>query len=285
MKSIIYTLAALIAMSFLFSCEAEEDRTDLPAITLKASQLDFTVTQNPTNKNEVTMTNLTKGVIPYWSYKNANGDELGHSNLAQTTVTFPFAGTYTVYFTAYIKGGIVEAEPVTINVAENNEAYFSAPEWAMLTNGVAGKTWQLDMVDPIGWAGLDYPYNANGADFWNWFPDYAGNPWVMPSKDWGEMTFDLNGGYNASVKQTALASSSQTSKSGSYSFDIANHRIVFNGGVELLYGGDYHPDASNWTSVKVVELTATSLRLAVIRDQSRTGEGVCLIVFHFKPKA
>jgi hypothetical protein len=152
----------------------------------------------------------------------------------------------------------------------------------MLTNGVTGKNWVLDMIDPVGWAGLDYP--AASGDNWNWFPDYASNSWVMPNKNWGEMHFDLNGGYNTSVTQTALASAQQTTKSGTYNFDIANNKLTFNGGVEMLYGGDYYGDVSNWYSVKVVELSATSLRLAVIRDKSRTGEGVCLIVFHYKPK-
>ncbi len=276
-------LAAFVAFGMLFSCEPVEDTQELPAITLKATDINISVTQNPSNPNEVTMANLTQGVIPYWSYTNAAGDELGHSNQQNNTVTFPFAGTYTVQFTAYTRGGAVAAAPVTVTISENNEAYFSNPAWGMLTNGTEGKTWVLDMASPIGWAGLDYPYNPSGADYWNWFPDYAGNEWVMPSKDWGSMTFNLNGNYNVSVTQTALATNEQTTKTGTFSYDIANHRLVFNGGVEMLYGGDYHPDVSNWVSVNVMELTETSLRMAVIRDQSRTGENVCQIQFHFKP--
>lgn len=283
MKQITKLLAAVMAFGILFSCEPVEDRESLPAKNLKASEINISVTQAPTNPNLVTMTNLTEDVIPYWSYSNANGDELGHSNLQSLDVTFPFAGTYTVQFTAYTRGGAVAADPVTVTIAENNEEYFSDPDWALLTNGVAGKKWVLDMSGPIGWAGLDYPWNTTGADFWNWFPDYAGNEWVMPSKDWGSMTFNLNGNYNVSVTQTALSTNEQVTKSGSFTFDIANHRLVLNGGTEILYGGDYHPDVSNWTSVNVMELTDNSLRLAVIRDQSRTGEGVCQIMFHYKP--
>jgi hypothetical protein len=283
MKRILYILIAAITLSsLLFSCEPVEDRESLPAITLTPSTLKFSVTQNAANKNIVTLKNQDSDVIPYWRYVDGNGNELGHSNKGEDQITFPFAGKYTVYFTAYTRGGSVDAAPVEVNVEENDETYFSDPKWAMLTNGVAGKTWVLDFIDPVGWAGLDYP--AASGDNWNWFPDYASNSWIMPSKDWGEMYFDLNGGYNTTVKQTAISSNVQTTKKGTYSFEIANNKLIFNGGVEMLYGGDYYADCAIWYSVKVVELKDNSLRLAVIRNQSRTGEGVCLIVFHYKPK-
>ncbi|MDR6762823.1 hypothetical protein J2Y38_003041 [Flavobacterium sp. 2755] len=283
MKRILYiVLAAVTIGSTLFSCEPVEDRDSLPAVTLTPSTLKFSVTQNPANTNEVILTNPDPSVIPYWKYVDSNGNELGHSNKSSDKIALPFAGKYTVYYTAYTRGGSVEAAPVEVTVTENDEEYFSNPKWGMLTNGVTGKNWVLDFIDPVGWAGLDYP--AASGDNWNWFPDYASNSWVMPNKNWGEMHFDLNGGYNTTVIQTALASAQQTTKSGTYNFDIANNKLTFNGGVEMLYGGDYYGDVSNWYSVKVVELSATSLRLAVIRDKSRTGEGVCLIVFHYKPK-
>lgn len=285
MKRILYILIAAVTIgSTLFSCEAIEDRESLPAVTLTPETIKFSVTKSAANENEVTLKNEDPSVIPYWKYVDANGNELGHSNKSEDKVVFPFAGKYTVYYTAYTRGGSVDAAPVAIEVTKNDEAYFSDPKWTMLTNGVAGKTWVLDFVDPVGWAGLDYPNNPKGSDYWNWFPDYASNSWVMPNKNWGEMHFDLNGGYNTKVIQTAIANDTQTNKTGTYSFDIANNKLAFNNGVEMLYGGDYYGDVSNWNSVKVVELTATSLRLGVIRDKSRTGEGVCLIVFHYKPK-
>lgn len=283
MKRILYIIIAAITIgSGLFSCEPAEDRDSLPAVTLTPETIKFSVAKSATNENEVTLKSGDPTVISYWKYVDANGNELGHSNKSEDQVTFPFAGKYTVYYTAYARGGSVEAAPVVVNIAKNDETYFRDPKWSMLTNGVAGKTWVLDFIDPVGWSGLDYP--AATGDNWNWFPDYASNSWVMPNKNWGEMRFDLNGGYNTKVIQTAIANDTQTNKTGTYSFDIANNKLAFNGGVEMLYGGDYYGDVSNWYSVKVVQLTATSLRLGVIRDKSRTGEGVCLIVFHYKPK-
>lgn len=284
MKRILYILIAAITIgSFLFSCEPVEDRESLDAITLTPDNTKFSVTQNPANDHEVILKNQDPNVIPYWKYVDSKGNELGHSNKGDDKVVFPFGGTYKIYYTAYTRGGAVDAvAPVSVTVAENDETYFSDPRWAMLTNGSAGKTWVLDMDSPIGWGGLDFP-GATG-DNWNWYPDYASNSWVMPNKDWGEMRFDLAGGYNVTVKQTAQTTADQTTKTGLFAFDMVNNKMTFLNGAELLYGGDYYPDASNWASLKVIELTATSLRLSVLRDQSRTGEGKAQIIFHYKPK-
>lgn len=274
----------LVLVTILFSsCESQDD--SLPQVNLTATDLNFTVTQDAQRDNDVSMKSSDVSLIPYWSYTDAKGNELGHSNEADFNVTLPFAGLYYVNYIVYTQGGAVEAAPVEVNVSANDEEYFSAEEWQLLTNGVDGKTWVLDMVNPIGYAGLDFPYGSVDGDYWNWYPDYAGNEWLLEQKDWGEMTFNLNGGYNVSVTQTALSSAEQKTTTGSFGYTIADHTISFNGGVELLYGGDYHPDVSNWKSVNVIELTENSMRLAVIRDQSRSGEGPAQIVFHFKPKA
>ena len=281
MKRKLYTLVAAVVLGTLFSCEPVEDRNSLPAITLTPETLNFSVVQNPQKNNEVKLKNSDSTVIPYWSYSNSTG-EIGHFNTNEQTFLLPFAGNYTINFTAYTPGGAVYGKPVNIKVDKNDSSYFSDPKWNMLTNGSAGKIWVLDMAHPVGWAGLDYP--AASGDNWNWFPDYADNSWVMDNKDWGQMTFDLNGAYNDSVTQTALTGTSQTTKKGTFVFDIPNNKLTLNGGVEILFGGDYYPDVSNWSTVHVIKLTATELELGVVRDQSRKGEGKCQIVFRYKPK-
>lgn len=280
MKRKLYILVAAITLGSLFSCEPD-DRNSLPAVTLTPETIKFSVVQNPQKNNEVKLTNLDNSVIPYWSYSDSNG-EIGHYNTNEQIVFFPFAGTYKIDFTAYTPGGAVSANPVTVTVNENDKTYFSDPIWQNLTNGEAGKTWVLDMANPIGWAGLNYP-GATG-DNWNWFPDYGGNSWVMPNKDWGEMTFDLDGGYHVKVVQTELNSMDQTTKSGLFNLDIVKSTLVFAGGPELLHGGDYYPDVSNWKNIHVILVTEDELQLAVVRDQSRTGEGVCQIVYRYKVK-
>lgn len=281
MKKVMRLLAAFVAIGSLVSCEATVDDESLPA-AIDASKINISVTADATNL--VTMANNTPGTIAYWVYKDSEGNLMGTSNLKEAKVMFPFKGTYDVFFTAFSKGGTAEAAPVSITLPNTNAAYFTAPEWELLSHKIAGKTWVVDMSGPIGWAGLDYTYNPAGSDAWSWLPTYAEASWAMPDKNWGEMTFDLDGAYNVSVTQTALADDSQVTKKGTFTYDIAKHKMIFNGGVEMLYGGDYYPDASDWTTMNVVELTENSMRMSVIRDQSRTGEGKCQIVFHFRPK-
>lgn len=281
MKNMFKMIVALLAVGTIVSCDPVENRDSLPAIKLDASELNFSVTIDPNDPNKVIMTNLTEDIVPYWNYTNANGDDLGHSNQQTASTVLPFAGTYNFYFTAYTRGGAVAAQAVPITILHNDEDYFSAAEWGYLTNGTAGKTWVLDMSSPMGWAGLDFP--GPTGDNWNWFPDYAGNEWVMANKNWGSMTFNLDGNYNVSVTQTALNTNDQVTKSGTFSLDLENSRMIFNGGTEMLHGGDYYPDSSNWMNVHVLELTETSLRLAVVRDQDRGGQSPCQIMFHYKP--
>lgn len=280
MKKIISLLAAFVAIGSLVSCEPNVDEESLPA-PVDASKIDISVTADANNL--VTMTNNTPGTIAYWQYKDSQGNLMGTSNLKEAKIMFPFSGTYDIFFTAYSKGGAVEAEPVSITLENTNAAYFVEPEWEMLTKKVAGKTWVLDMASPIGWAGLDFTYKEEG-DVWSWLPTYAEAGWSMENKDWGEMTFDLDGAYNISVTQTALTDNSQTTQTGTFTYDIAKRKMILNGGVQLLIGGDYRPDVSDWSTLNVVELTETSMRLSVIRDQARSGEGKCQIVFHYKPK-
>ncbi len=280
MKRKLYILVAAIALGSLFSCEPVEDRDSLPAITYTEATLNHT---EVVTGNTLTMTNSDKDVTPYWSVTDATGTELGHFNANSSSVIIPFKGTYTVTYIAYTRGGALYTQPKTITIVKTDLSSITTdPKWAMLTNGAAGKTWVLNMANPVGWAGLEYP--GTSGDNWNWFPDYASNSWVMENKDWGEMHFDLNEAYNVSVKQTAIVGTSQTNKSGTFVFDIPNNKLIFNGGVEMLYGGDYYADVSNWTSVHVIKITETELELGVVRDQSRKGEGKCQIVFRYKPK-
>jgi hypothetical protein len=280
MKNIFLKLIIIIALGSLFSCDPIEDRDSLPEITYTEAMLNHT---EVVTANTLVMTNNDKDVTPYWSVTDATGTEVGHFNTNSSSVIIPFKGTYIVTYTAYTRGGALHTEPKKVIIAKTDLSSITTdPKWAMLTNGAAGKTWVLNMANPLGWAGLDYP--GKSGDNWNWFPDYASNSWVMENKDWGEMYFNLNEAYNVSVKQTPIVGTSQTNKSGTFVFDIPNNKLVFNGGVEMLYGGDYYADVSNWTSVHVIKLTETELVLGVIRDQSRKGEGKCQIVFRYKPK-
>jgi hypothetical protein len=281
MKRKLYTLVAAVVLGTLFSCEPIEDRNSLPEMTYTEATLHHT---EVVTDNTLLLTNNDKDVVAYWTVTDATGANFGHFNGNSTPVTIPFKGTYTVTYTGYTRAGAVFTSPKTITVLKTDLSSITTdPKWAILANGAAGKTWVLDMSGPVGWAGLDYP--AKSGDNWAWLPAITDISWAgFEIKDWGEMRFDLNEAYNVSVTQTAYVGTSQTTKAGTFAFDIANDKITFDGGVEVLHGGNYYEDVSNWTTVHVIELTETSMRLGVIRDQSRSGEGKCQIVFHYKPK-
>ncbi|MBA0882977.1 hypothetical protein [Flavobacterium undicola] len=287
MKNIFLTVIAIIAMGSLFSCEPVEDRNSLPAMSLMSTDLNFTAV---VNGNTIQLKNLTPDVIPYWSYVDSKGNELGHSNLNETSIPMPFAGTYTINFSAYTQGGSVTATK-TVTISKNDQTLFSDPRWAMLTNGVVGKTWVFNMVteSPFAFVGGGYINKTVEGD-WAWYPGSINDvSWSgVENKNWGEVTFDLNGGYNVKVTQTSLTTGStvKTTKSGTYNFSLTtgstNDRIILNGGIEMLHLNAYYNDVMSgfsFSNVRLIELTASSLRYAAIRN-----DGV-QVVMNLVPKS
>lgn len=266
----------MLGIGFLAtSCEPESHSLgSLP----DESKLDFEVVQdlvaNP-GGNVVKLKSLTPGIIPYWSYTDSNGNELGHTNLSETSIVFPFAGTYTFKYTAFDKGGSVSSTE-TVTVEHNDTSLFSDPRWAMLTNGVLGKTWIINRVteSPIAFVGAGYINTTVGGD-WAWFPGSINDVgWSgIENKDFGEITFDLDGGYNVKVVQTSevTGGAQQTTTTGTFSFaqtaDSSNDRIVFNGGLKMLHTNAYYTSLSSgfsFSNVRLIELTNNSLRYAMI---------------------
>lgn len=274
MKRILYILIAAITLGSLFSCEPSEDRNSLPEMTLKSEDLNFTAV---VNGNNLVVKNMTPDVIPYWSYTDSKGNELGHSNLNETTIAMPFAGTYTVNFTAFARGGSVTSSK-TVKVLQNDNSLFSDPRWQMLTNGTVGKTWKINMVteSPFAFVGSGYINTTLEGD-WAWFPGSINDvSWSgIENKDWGEVTFDLNGGYNVKIVQTSLTTGSteKTTSVGTYSFQLTsqakNDRIIMNGGLQMLHTNAYYKETMSgftFSDVRLIELKANSLRYALIRN-------------------
>lgn len=273
MKRTLYIIIAAITIgSGLYSCEPVEDRESLDAVTLTPATTKFSITQNPANDHEVIVKNEDPSVIPYWHYIDSKGNELGHSNKGDDKIILPFGGSYKIYYTAYTRGGAVQADPVSVTVAKNDDAYFSDPRWGNLTNGIAGKTWVLDMIKPLEF--VDSNYINSTLSPAGWWPVLTDISWAgLENKNWGEITFDLNGGYNVSVTQTnpKLGSTVQTTKKATFNFTLTtesrNDRIVFNGGTEMLHPNEasYFSSASSFANVKIVELTPTTLSFLAIR--------------------
>lgn len=276
MKRILYVVIAAITIgSVLFSCEPVEDRESLPAVTLTPSTLKFSVKPTAENPNVVVLKNEDPTVIPYWKYVDGNGNEIGHSNKSEEKLVFPFAGKYTVYFTAYARGGSVDAAPVTVDIAQNDETQFADPRWNLLTNGAAGKTWVLYMTAPLEFIGKPAtPYENIATSGHGWWPNLSDISWAgLENKDWGEVTFNLKGGYNVSVTQTnpTAGSTVKTTKTGTFNLGLTtgqkNDRIVFNGGTEMLHPNEasYFDPSFSFTNIQIVELTETTMAFIAIR--------------------
>lgn len=271
-NNIIYTTAACLMLA---ACTPTQMRLDEPGL-LDKSKLKYSVTQQQGHDNIVYLNSQTTGAIPYWSYDG------GSSTRALDTLVFPFSGQYVIKYSVSSAGGFVEGDSTTITVTNTDLSTITDPSWEYLTNGQAGKTWVLDMSKPIGWYGFDYPKHNGSADDWNWHPDYAGNEWVMPDRDYGSMTFDLDNAKN--YKLTSIDAGGNVSIcNAKFNLDLVNGKLSLTG-CGMLFGGDYFSQVGNWNSLTILDLTETSMTLAVVRDHPNPGDGPCFIGFTFKVK-
>lgn len=259
----------LIVLTGLESCNPSEKEVATPEI-LHAGALSYKVTQNTEKDNEVYLASETAAAIPFWDYGS------GTSTKKLDTIVFPFSGDYIIHYGVSSAGGFVPGDSTTIHVTNTDLSYLTDPSWGYIA-GETGKTWVLDMTKPIGWYGPDYPKHNGSADDWSWHPDYAGNEWVMDNRDYGSMHFDLNNGKHYSVTMVD-ANGKATTKTGTFDINAAAGTMKLNG-AELLYGGDYHSQASNWQSICLLDLSETSITLGVWRDQ---GEGLAWIGYTYK---
>lgn len=262
----------------IFACEPIEDRDTMPA-PLSSSDVNFTVTQVPGYENKVVIENNTPGVIPFWE------SEAGNSNEHYDTLTFPFAGEYTVHYSAY-SGGVPFRDSVKVNVSENDPLFFADPLWNFLTNGQEGKTWVLDYGKYGIFDGPLYYYEPltdwesfqNGTAVLGWAPAWTGNEWIIPAADTAStMTFTLDGGaYMYTHKVTE-----GVDETGTFSFDPKAHTITTNGAT-ILRSASFIPNATNWTNKLVVlSLTENQLQIGVRRTNE---EGDYLFVWNYVSK-
>lgn len=266
---------ATVAYSFLlWGCSPSQKEVSLPP-QLPGTALQFQVTQKSDKDNIVYLKSQTKTAIPYWDYGS------GTSTKVNDTIIFPFSGDYTIHYGVSSGGGFVMGDTTVIHVSKTDISYLTDPTWGFLA-GETGKTWVLDMKAPIGWYGLDYAKHNGSAEDWSWHPDYAGNEYVMPNRDYGSMTFDLNNGKNYTCTQIDDNGQTKTT-TGKFDLNPTNHSMKLIGAT-LLYGGDYRSQATNWNNIALLEMSATSITLGVLRDNPNPGDGVCYIGYTFKVK-
>jgi len=256
------------------------------------SQIQYEIVQDFTvdpGGNTVIMTNLTDGVVITWDYGT------GKSNKKTETVKYAFKGEYTIKVSAVTAGGIVELDPVTITVTDDNLNYVNDPLWTALSGGVGNsKTWVLDLdasgtckyfVGPMYFYGTDNGWleggdsGCYGSDCWNWNADWKGNSWVFPNgaEDFGTMTFSLEGGPYVTTNNLSTG----TNESGTYFLDKDAHTLSFTN-ASMLHDSGNQDCVESWTEAKVFSLTEDTMQLGVYRKDSCGGR--VLLVFNFISK-
>lgn len=270
MKKLFNMLMLPAAFVAVVACDPMEDRDSMPGSIAK-EELVYNVKSDPSNPNSIWLSSSTKGVIPFWDYV------VGTSANAVDTVFIPFEGDYWIKYYAY-SGGLPTVDSVKLTLPQNLD-FFNDVRWNYLANSSVGKTWVLNMDHPLAY--YDINYGKPGAENWTWEPELASNSWIMENKDWGQMYFNLDKGYNYG-RTMYDADGNPVSCTGKFSFDLVNNMIKLTG-CELLYGGEFYNKVSDWKNTRLFLLTDDELRIGVIRDQS-PGEDPCYLVWRFKPK-
>lgn len=264
-KLLITSFLILAVLLLVSSCSPEAYSLDTP---LDKSNIDFEITQDLVTDpggNTVIMTNKTKGVVLTWDYVT------GKSNKASETVKYAFKGDYTIKISAVTDGGIVELDPVTITVSEDNLNYVNDPLWTALSGGVGKKkSWVADNgkygMAPGAMSYADPSTVVEWNNFTpNWEPEGNANSSTDADMHWGRyMTFSLDGGPFMTVHEA----DGTTIENGTYFLDINAHTLTSTE-VSILRPDNYIANASNWNNnIKVLKLTENQLRIGIMRTNS-----------------
>ncbi|AUS04356.1 hypothetical protein [Pseudotamlana carrageenivorans] len=298
MKNIKNLLVSFFVFGVAFLMTSCEPENHALGKTLDKSDIKYSIEQDFTvdpGGNTVIMTNETKGVTLTWDY------ETGRSNKATEVVKYAFKGDYTIKITAVTPGGLVELDPVTITVTDDNLSYVDDPLWNLLSGGVGeSKTWVLDLDangvskyfnGPMYFYGVDNAWLESGGpwdggdtgcygdDCWNWSPDWIGNEWIAAQGDYGTMTFSLDGGPFLTTDHLMIPSYGQ--ESGTYFLD-ADAKILTTSGATILHTNENDACVDNWYTMKIFSITENTLQLGVLRKDSC--DGAATLVFNYITK-
>lgn len=294
MKNIkLFSFLFLGALLVLFS-SCENDDMELGE-TMSPSEIDFEVVQDletDPGGNTVILKFNTPKATPVWNYGT------GRSTKVVDTIRYAFQGDYTINLSVITQGGVIDLDPVTVNVTEDNLNYVNDPLWTSLTGGVGeSKTWLLDLNEEgesIGFAGPLFFFGTDngwldggeawdggdsgcyGEDCWTWQPEYSSNTWLMPTGDYGSITFDLQGGPNVTANHLMLPELGE--QSGTFFLDKDNHTLSLND-VEILHSANNDACVDNWSETRVLSLTEDTMQLGVIRRDDC--DGAALLVYNF----
>lgn len=294
MKKILqYSIYFFVGIVLLGACAPE--KYTLGDIDVTSAQLvegsSYKIEHDVNNPNIIYLTSLMDAkYTPLWDHPQ------GHSQDKKVTLKMPFPGEYNVKFGVETRGGIVYGEPVTFTIDDMYAEFISDEIWTMLAGGAGEeKTWYLDL-DQHGvsraFKGPMYFYgtgdwwgniNANGkplnSDSWLWEPQWKDNIWLMPSGDYGEMTFNLKGGANVIVNHNMLGKKQK----GSFLIDIDTKTIRMVD-ASPLHGQPQDGIVVDWGDVRIMSLTKNTMQLAVLRDPVLSNDSAAMLTFNFISK-
>jgi len=292
MKNTKLLISSYLMLMVLLVSSCSPDTYSLDGPTNK-SDIDYSITQDlvaDPGGNTVIMKNLTPGVVLNWDY------ETGKSNKATEVVKYAFKGDYTIKTLAVTGGGLVELDPVTVTVTQDNLNYVNDPLWNLLSGGVGhSKTWVLDLdangvskyfVGPMYFYGTDNVYSDGkeigcngGPDCWAWEAEWKGNQWIAAKGDYGTMTFSLDGGPFMTTNHLMMPS--YGNESGTYFLDV-DAKTLNTTNATILHTNEYENCVVDWKSMKIMSLTENTLQVGVLRKGSC--DGAATLVYNFISK-
>lgn len=281
MKNIKRVLALFLSV-MLVSISCQEDDHELGEM-LDKSEIDFEVIQDfqtDPGGNTVILKNNTQATVSIWDYGT------GRSNRQQDTVRFAFKGEYPIKFSAMTAGGIVEFDPVIVEVTEDNLNYVNDPLWTLLSGGPGNeKTWLLDanengdskfFTSPAYFSGnenansefdgttlswtkvCNIPGGPNEVCF-TYEPNWKSDTWVASPADYGYMTFSLQGGPFITVDHKGISGLGE--QSGTYYLDVNTLELTMTDATAI--GIPWAPnDAEDMSKMKLLSLTENTMQLA-----------------------
>lgn len=124
-------------------------------------------------------------------------------------------------------------------------------------------------------------------DSWNWSPKWTENTWIGPKGDWGYMILSEDG--KVTIRRAkpvyekdgeTLKEFTYTDENGTYEVDEVNKTITLS--IDILGVGKFNTltlDAK--TKLKILSLTEETAQIAILRDQTLSGEGPALLSYNY----
>ncbi len=196
------------------------------------------------------------------------------------------------FYLSYTLGEAYGAEAATPKFVGLSVRPVSSASNVAFDKSLLYKTWYLDIDakgqcvvfdGPIYYYGTDdsWATRTNNepvmGDSWNWCPDYVGNSWLGPAREYGSMTLNDDG---TCVITRIDAEGKETKEEGTFTVDEVNKTISLS--IDILGFSNFNSltvDAK--TNLKIFSISEDGVQIAILRDPALSGEGACSLVYNY----